>query len=87
MKIVLGCVAAAVIGIAIYGWSGFKRGWNGGADAAWSEAEEEESVRVGLEFNADSAYAFTKTQCDFGPRPMNTDAHSTCAEWIIKKFE
>lgn len=87
MKIILGCVAAAVIGIVVYGWSDFKKDWSGDGATAWSEEEEEGTARIGLEFNADSAYAFTKAQCDFGPRPMNTYAHGTCTEWIIRKFE
>lgn len=41
---------------------------------------------VGPDFNADSAYVFTATQCDFGPRTMNSDAHEKCLEWIISKF-
>ena len=42
------------------------------------ETEEVEKVQpVGPAFNADSAYAFTKAQCDFGPRPMNSVLHST----------
>ena len=52
------------------------------------EMEEAEKVKpVGPAFNADSAYAFTQSQCDFGPRPMNTDAHDRCAAWIIAKFK
>ena len=42
---------------------------------------------VGPNFNADSAYAFTAAQCDFGPRAMNTDGHERCKEWIKQKFE
>jgi len=41
---------------------------------------------VGPEFNADSAYAFTAAQCDFGPRTMNSEAHELCLQWIIRKF-
>lgn len=52
------------------------------------EMEEAEKVKpVGPAFNADSAFAFTQAQCDFGPRPMNTDAHDRCAEWIIARFK
>ncbi|MDD7318401.1 MAG: M28 family peptidase [Prevotella sp.] len=42
---------------------------------------------VGPDFNADSAYNFCKTQCDFGPRTMNSKAHEDCREWIIGKFK
>lgn len=41
---------------------------------------------VGPEFSADSAYAYCKAQCDFGPRTMNSDAHERCAQWIATKF-
>ena len=41
---------------------------------------------VGPSFNADSAYAYCKAQCDFGPRTMNSEAHDKCGEWIIGKF-
>ena len=33
-------------------------------------------------FDADSAYAFTQAQCDFGPRVPGTDAHARCAKWL-----
>ncbi len=52
------------------------------------EMEEAEKVKpVGPAFDADSAYAFVKSQCDFGPRAMNTAAHDRCAAWIIGKFK
>ena len=52
------------------------------------ETEEMEKLQpVGPAFNADSAYAFTKAQCDFGPRPMNSDAHEKCLKWIERKFK
>ncbi|MFV0501395.1 MAG: M28 family peptidase [Bacteroidales bacterium] len=34
-------------------------------------------------FNADSAYAYVKAQCDFGPRTPESKAHKDCAEYII----
>ena len=45
----------------------------------------EQSV-VNIEFNADSAYTFCATQCNFGPRTMNSEAHERCCEWILQKF-
>ena len=40
------------------------------------EMEEAGKVKpVGPAFDADSAYAFVKSECDFGPRAMNTEAH------------
>src|SRR6185503_1078748 len=38
-------------------------------------------------FNADSAYAFVKEQCDFGPRVPNTKAHADCAAYLISKLK
>lgn len=52
------------------------------------ETEEVEKVQpVGPVFNADSAYIYTRAQCDFGPRPMNSDAHEKCLSWIENKFK
>jgi glutaminyl-peptide cyclotransferase len=52
------------------------------------EAEETEKVApVGPSFNADSAYAYTEAQCNFGPRPMNTPTHDRCEAWIVSQFE
>ena len=48
---------------------------------------EAEGKAVEIEFNADSAYAFTAAQCDFGPRTMNSDAHEKCGMWIAEKFK
>lgn len=42
---------------------------------------------VGPSFNADSAYAFCKAQCDFGFRTMNSEAHERCGEWIMNRFK
>lgn len=39
-----------------------------------------------LQFDADSAYAFTAAQCEFGPRSMNSEGHEKCKQWIIEKF-
>lgn len=41
---------------------------------------------VGPQFVADSAMAFCKAQCDFGPRTMNSKAHDLCEAWIADKF-
>lgn len=48
--------------------------------------EVEKADPVGPVFNADSAYAFTKAQCDFGLRNMNSRGHDLCGEWIVNKF-
>ena len=38
-------------------------------------------------FSADSAYAYTQAQVDFGPRTMNSKAHEACAAWLIQKIK
>ena len=38
-------------------------------------------------FNPDSAYAYTQTQVDFGPRTPNSAAHDRCAAWMIKQLK
>lgn len=37
-------------------------------------------------FNEDSAYFYTKTQVDFGPRVPGTKAHAACADYLFKKL-
>lgn len=38
------------------------------------------------DFNGDSAYAYVKAQCDFGPRVPNGTAHDKCGDWLVQKF-
>lgn len=45
------------------------------------------STPVGPAFCADSALQYCQTQCDFGPRTMNSQAHEDCAQWIVAKFQ
>ena len=83
MKITLGVAVAA---LAIGGLHYYKN-----ADSKVQNIEETEEVAkvnpVGPSVNADSAYAFTKAQCDFGPRDMNSRGHDLCGEWIVSKFK
>lgn len=44
-------------------------------------------VEKRMDFNADSAYAFVKAQCDFGARVPNTDAHRRCGDYLITKLQ
>ena len=37
-------------------------------------------------FDADSAYRYTKAQCDFGPRVPNSQAHKACANYLANKL-
>ncbi|TCC94381.1 M28 family peptidase [Pedobacter frigiditerrae] len=39
------------------------------------------------DFNADSAFAYTKAQVDFGPRIPSTEAHTNCLNYLVKKFK
>jgi hypothetical protein len=34
-------------------------------------------------FNADSAYAYVKAQCDFGPRVPESKAHKACGDYLV----
>lgn len=45
------------------------------------------SYAVGPTFSADSAFVYCKQQCDFGPRTMNSEAHTFCRDWIKAEFE
>src|SRR5262249_46213115 len=38
-------------------------------------------------FNADSAYAYVKTQVDFGPRVPLSKAHANCEEYIVSQLK
>ena len=54
------------------------------------KTSEETTTAVQLsstEFNADSAFAFTKAQVDFGPRIPSTEAHANCADYLVQKFK
>ena len=39
------------------------------------------------DFNADSAFAFVKRQCDFGARVPLTPAHAQCGDWIEAQLQ
>lgn len=39
------------------------------------------------DFNADSAFAFVKTQVDFGPRVPGSAGHAACALWLESKLK
>jgi len=38
-------------------------------------------------FNADSALAFVKAQCDFGPRVPGTPSHDACAKYLVESLK
>ena len=35
----------------------------------------------------DSAFAYVKAQCAFGPRVMNSAAHDSCGDYIVSQFK
>lgn len=83
MKMIIGgATAAVVVAIAAVG---INTGW-GHADSIDMEESMDKIDPVGPAFCADSAYAFTQAQCDFGPRAMNTEGHDRCGSWIVNKF-
>ncbi|RYF18016.1 MAG: M28 family peptidase [Flavobacteriales bacterium] len=50
----------------------------------------EETLVVKLsspDFNADSAFAYTKAQVDFGPRIPSTEAHTNCLNYLVNTFK
>lgn len=55
-----------------------------------SSSDENTATEVKLlspDFNADSAFAYTKAQVDFGPRIPSTDAHAKTATYLMAKFK
>jgi glutaminyl-peptide cyclotransferase len=58
------------------------------SDKKQTAAEEETVVELSSpEFNADSAFAYTKAQVDFGPRIPSTEAHRNCLNYLVAKFK
>lgn len=51
-----------------------------------NNVSEQDTMALAPDFNADSAYAYTAVQCDFGPRVPNTEAHQRCGHYIAEKF-
>lgn len=79
-KTIFGLMTALVMALAMSCASCKNTGKGGDADTIALNP-------VGPDFNADTAYALTQAQCDFGPRPMNTEAHDKCGAWIVEKFK
>lgn len=48
--------------------------------------QTEKNTAPAMDFNADSAYAFVKAQCDFGSRVPNTKAHRQCGDYLAGKL-
>jgi len=51
-----------------------------------TEPNETLTAQVAPVFSADSAFAFTQAQVDFGPRIPSTDAHARCATYLQNKL-
>jgi glutaminyl-peptide cyclotransferase len=54
------------------------------------QKKTEEPAEVKLlspDFNADSAFVYTKAQVDFGPRIPSTAAHAACAKYLEEKLK
>lgn len=56
---------------------------SGSGDQSSTPAKAEPVITV-PPFNADSALAYVKAQCDFGPRVPGTPAHEACARYLTK---
>lgn len=52
------------------------------SEASQASADTATELKTTVQFNADSAFAFVKRQCDFGPRVPATPAHAQCGEWL-----
>lgn len=52
-----------------------------------NKAEDGESVSDVPAFCEDSAYSYVAAQCSFGPRTVNSAAHDSCGNYIIRKLE
>ena len=59
---------------------------NGSSNNTASSESSENTVKAVVNFNADSAYAYTQKQCDFGPRVPETPAHEACGKWIEQQL-
>lgn len=58
-----------------------------GSSGHQSESATQAYEQKSPEFNVDSAYQFIESQCAFGPRTMNSEAHNQCQQWLQQKFE
>lgn len=66
-------------------------GCSSGNTSSDSSAEQQSDEAVATAnvatFNADSAYQFVKSQCEFGPRVPNTEAHRKCGAWLEQELK
>lgn len=82
-----GLGAAVVVALS----SGCSRTSNTPAEAQGQAASSPSAVAQtapnAVAFDADHAYRVLQAQCDFGPRPMGSDAHTKCREFLIEQLQ
>ncbi|MFA6923124.1 MAG: M28 family peptidase [Bacteroidales bacterium] len=52
-----------------------------------NDTTKTKKIIITADFNADSAYLFTKKQVDFGPRVNNSKAHDKCEKYLTDKLK
>ena len=57
------------------------------SNAAQAAAADTAATAQTPQFSGDSALAFAKVQCDFGPRVPATEAHKQCAQWMTATMQ
>lgn len=61
------------------------------AGTTQKSASEQEDTSIeavnSVQFSADSAYQYTVSQVEFGPRVLNTEAHKKCGDYLVSKLE
>lgn len=70
--------------IALMGFAACNSNQQQGAE---NSSSQKEVKSVAPNFDADSAFAYTKAQVDFGPRIPSTPAHAACADYLENKFK
>lgn len=73
--------------IPLIGFIAFQGCKNKSKTESTETSSTEEIKLVSPEFNADSAYVYTKAQVDFGPRIPGTAAHQQCADYLVAKLQ
>lgn len=58
----------------------------GGGRQSVGRSADTLALAAAPDFSADSAMAYIKAQCAFGPRVPNTEAHRACGDYIAEKF-
>ena len=79
-------VAVLLLAVVI-GFSACNSNQSGASVVKVKDTTQSADNRVVPDFNADSAYAFTQRQVDFGPRVPGTAAHAKCADYLVSKLK